>query len=173
MTQGLHYEIDRSPRWNTFLVGLAIDAIALLLLIIFAPQFTTRVEVRDVVASSTHVTLVAPLLEKRPSIPEPPQIARVELPKPVPVLAPAVVQPQPRISAPKLEARKPEPTKVEVRKPELPKFAAAAPVASPAPTKQIKTNVFAAEASQTATIQKPPRQIQTGGFGDPNGVIGQ
>lgn len=172
MTQGLHYEIDRSPRWNTFLVGLALNAIALLALIVFGPRFTNTVEVRNVVANSTHVTLVAPVLEKHPSIAEPPQVARLELPKPAPTLAPAVLQPQPRIPAPKPEARKPEPAKVEIRKPELPKFAAA-PVASPAPTKQIKTNVFAAEESQTATVQKPARQVQTGGFGDPNGVVGQ
>jgi TonB family protein len=116
-------------------------------------------------------------LEKHPSIPEPPQVARLELPKPNPVLAPPLVQPQPKVPAPKPVVRKPEPAKAELRKPEIPKFAAAAPVAppvvAPAPAKQVKTNVFAAEASQTATVQKPARQVQTGGFGDPNGVAGQ
>jgi TonB family protein len=34
----------------------------------------------------------------------------------------------------------------------------------------VKTNVFSAGSSATPTIARAPQQIQTGGFGDPNGV---
>jgi TonB family protein len=42
----------------------------------------------------------------------------------------------------------------------------------PAPEKQIKTHVFDGNAdnSQPAALPPPPKQVQTGAFGDPNGV---
>jgi TonB family protein len=42
----------------------------------------------------------------------------------------------------------------------------------PAPEKVIKTDVFS-DASRSATLQQSSAQIQTGGFGDPNGVSDQ
>ena len=45
------------------------------------------------------------------------------------------------------------------------------PVSSPAIPKQIvRTNVFSTGSSAPQTIERPPQQVQTGGFGDPNGV---
>ena len=38
------------------------------------------------------------------------------------------------------------------------------------PKPAIKTNVFSTGSSQAPTIEKPPQQVQTGGFGDPRGV---
>lgn len=40
------------------------------------------------------------------------------------------------------------------------------------PRKEIVTESFAPGSSAQATVQKPPRDVQTGGFGDPNGVKG-
>ena len=43
--------------------------------------------------------------------------------------------------------------------------------AIPAMPKQIiRTNVFSTGSSAPQTIERPPQQVQTGGFGDPNGV---
>jgi TonB family protein len=43
--------------------------------------------------------------------------------------------------------------------------------AVPAMPKQIvRTNVFSTGSSAPQTIERPPQQVQTGGFGDPNGV---
>ena len=80
----------------------------------------------------------------------------------------------------------PDPIKVPVvPKQHLPEPAPNAPVVKltqqavnlPAPTvvipKQpivVKTNVFSTGSSAPATVSRPPAKIQTGGFGDPNGV---
>jgi TonB family protein len=45
------------------------------------------------------------------------------------------------------------------------------PSAAPVIPKQIvRTNVFSTGSSATQTIERAPQQVQTGGFGDPNGV---
>lgn len=48
----------------------------------------------------------------------------------------------------------------------------AAPVASAPvmPRQGVKTNVFSTGSSATPTIARAPSQVQTGGFGDPNGI---
>ena len=38
------------------------------------------------------------------------------------------------------------------------------------PRQLVKTNVFSTGSSETPTIARAPQQVQTGGFGDPNGV---
>jgi TonB family protein len=38
------------------------------------------------------------------------------------------------------------------------------------PREPVKTNVFSTGSSATPTIAKTPQQVQTGGFGDPNGI---
>jgi TonB family protein len=38
------------------------------------------------------------------------------------------------------------------------------------PKQAVKTNVFSTGSSAPQTIQRAPQQVQTGGFGDPNGV---
>lgn len=44
-----------------------------------------------------------------------------------------------------------------------------APVAPVIP-RVIRTNVFSTGSSAPQTIERPPQQVQTGGFGDPNGI---
>lgn len=65
-------------------------------------------------------------------------------------------QPVPETQAPKVE--------IAAVKPDLP---AAKPVI---PKRLVQTNVFSTGSSATPTIAKAPSQVQTGGFGDPNGV---
>jgi TonB family protein len=89
---------------------------------------------------------------------------------------PEVIPALPKIAAPNVVPRKLEQAKIEPAKSELPRVASIAPVAArpkPAPPKEVKTNVFSSSPSETATVQKPARQVQTGGFGDSNGIAGQ
>jgi len=44
------------------------------------------------------------------------------------------------------------------------------PAVTVIPKPYVKTNVFSTGSSQAPTIEKPPQQVQTGGFGDPRGV---
>jgi len=64
-------------------------------------------------------------------------------------------------SAPKVEIA---PRKIEPLPPN------AAPVI---PKQGVKTNVFSTGSSATPTIARPASQVQTGGFGDPNGIPAQ
>jgi len=69
-----------------------------------------------------------------------------------------------------------KPPEIEAPKPELPKVATATPLpepSKPAPAVQVKTNVFDTPKAEVATVHRPAREVQTGGFGDPNGVPGQ
>jgi TonB family protein len=92
----------------------------------------------------------------------PPQVARVEIPPaevlhvPPPEVRPKISPPQAPV-APKIEiaAVKPVP---------LP------PVAAVIPRQLVKTHVFSTGSSAAPTIAQAPKNVQTGGFGDPNGV---
>src|SRR5207245_6793141 len=44
------------------------------------------------------------------------------------------------------------------------------PAAAVIPRQLVKTNVFSTGSSAPPTIARAPEQVQTGGFGDPNGV---
>lgn len=128
------------------------------------------------------VVLIAPNLI--PPQPTPPMVAP-RLPKPLPL---PTVQPKletPRVEPPPIEAKveppKPLPAPVPVPHvdPFKPKvvvntFASAAPSIPPKPevkAPEVKTNVFAGSSARP-TIKAPVREVQTGGFGDPNGFKG-
>lgn len=92
-----------------------------------------------------------------------------QLPRPVvakldpPPDALRLAAPQPRLK-PVEEAPVPE---VKI----APKKLDPVPVSAPAiPRAPVRTNVFSTGSSAPQTIQRPPEQVQTGGFGDPNGV---
>ena len=159
----------RGGRWKTFVAGLAIDAAGLYLLVAIAPRLTTDISIEPLPAKH-YVALVAPIIappaiQAPPTVLSPPEVAALEKPK---VVSPPIqkVTP-PKISKPQLaKVTPPEP-------PEPPKILASTslpPLVKPAPPAEIKTDVFGAKGSKTATVHAPPRQVQTGGFGDPNGV---
>lgn len=175
MTRGyLIYEVHRPPRWSTFVVGLGINLVGVTLLAVYAPRFVS-VEQRDPIATSQHVTLIAPALEHPRPVAQPPELARLESPKRVPAPALRVNPPKPpRVATPPPEKPKVETAKLTPPKPEVRTFASAAPPAVKIPPrKELKTNVFDSPKSDIATVRKPARQVQTGGFGDPQGVPGQ
>lgn len=152
---------DRRAPWREFGLSLGTQAAAILVLGwigILHPE---------VLAPANHdyhfIQLVStPIPAPREPAPvrviEPPVIARfdsskLKVPnrvetKPTPVIAPA---------PPKIQASVSQPIPV--------------PAAVPAiPRQLVKTNVFSAGSSATPTIARAPQQVQTGGFGDPNGV---
>jgi TonB family protein len=176
----LTYEVPRARRWNTFLAGLVINLFGLVSLVAVGSHLGSQVAVVEPIASY-HVTLIAPRIEPAPHseptriIPPPPQeIAELETPRIVPTPTVRIEPPKPhKVETPKRDLPAAEPPKQE-----LPKIAAftatrtAAPIALK-PAQEIKTNVLDAPKSATATVHQPAREVQTGGFGDPNGVSGQ
>jgi TonB family protein len=114
----------------------------------------------------------------KPKPPPPPKMAKVQPPPPVEQPAP----PKPNIAkffAPKIVAPKVKPRQVEA---ELPKvndtfqpLNLKADNAQPArPREPVKTGLMSGGSSAVPTITKsvPVDKVQTGGFGDPNGVTG-
>ena len=110
----------------------------------------------------------------KPKPPAPPKVAKVQPPPPKPVPKPEVV----KFFAPKIEAPKPKPRQVAA---DLPKvndtFKPAnlkVDTSQPArPREPVKTGVMSSGSSAVPTIpSRPVEQVQTGGFGDPNGVAG-
>jgi TonB family protein len=160
------YEVSKPPRWDRFVSGLAVNIAALMLLIAVAPRLTSWVPLEPV-ETRHYITLVAPVLSPPRVTPPPPihirpqVVAKMEVPK---------IRP-----APPAPVKPPEPVRVEPPKPEMPKVAAASPPPKPAApiVKKTETNVFGSAGSEVATVHKPPREVQTGGFGDPNGVRGK
>jgi TonB family protein len=111
----------------------------------------------------------------KPYEPPPPPRIRIKMPKLVARLQPPVVIEQPKLIVPK-EIRKP---KVETPEVEAPKIVSVEAKLNPAllDSKKplpvtIHTGDFAGSAQQP-TVNKPIEKVQTGGFGDPNGLKGQ
>jgi outer membrane biosynthesis protein TonB len=112
-----------------------------------------------------------------PKPPKPPAVAKVKVQPPPPVEQPAPKPDVAKFFAPKIVAPKPKPRQVEA---ELPKvndtfqqvkleMASNQPAR---PREPVKTGVMTGGSSAVPTIDKPVDKVQTGGFGDPNGVAG-
>ncbi|HEY6250861.1 MAG TPA: energy transducer TonB [Candidatus Angelobacter sp.] len=156
------------PRYKERMVwSVVLHALALLLLVESAYWF------REPNIVQTNAKLVTPIYLPRVQAP-PVVVPKVQAP-PVRELAkitPPKIEPPPPVE----KTRVPEPV---VPPPPQPKtevapetFPAAAVVKPEPPKKEIITNTFASGSSLPATEHKPERQVQTGGFGDPNGVPG-
>jgi TonB family protein len=92
----------------------------------------------------------------------PPAIEVAELDPPPAAMRLPAPQPQPK---PKTEEAPAPEVKMATRK--LDPVPAVAPVIPKAP---VRTNVFSTGSSAPQTIDRAPQKVQTGGFGDPNGV---
>ena len=154
---------ESRPPWKEFLFSMVTQGGALALLLwvgIFGPEIIkppTRV-----LEAITLVTTPPPVNHQ----PAPVKEFKVPMPKIVepnpealrmPTALPKVkTEPVPETQAPRVE--------MATVKPNLP---APAPVI---PRRVVQTNVFSTGSSATPTMAAAPQQVQTGGFGDPNGV---
>lgn len=93
-------------------------------------------------------------------LPRPVEVAKLD-PPPASLRLPAP-QPQPK---PKVEETPVPEVKVATKK--LDPLPTTAPVM---PKQAVRTNVFSTGSSAPQTLNKAPEHVQTGGFGDPNGV---
>jgi TonB family protein len=84
---------------------------------------------------------------------DPPPSSTMRLPAPQP-------QPKPKVE----DAPAPE---VKIAAKKLDQVPASAPLI---PKQIVRTNIFSTGSSAPQTIERPPQQVQTGGFGDPNGI---
>ncbi len=151
---------DSKPPWRKMLVSMVVEVGAVLLvtvLILLSP--VGNVAARKVLTSIT-------LVDTPPSVPHEPQPIRKLTPSPpVEELKAVLKMPAPMVPKPKIEE--------EVKAPKI-EVASKRPVIDIPPPKMpkelVKTNVFTTGSSAPPTMAKAPEKVQTGGFGDPNGI---
>ena len=156
---------ERRPPWREFVLTMGFQGLGLFLL---AWAAVLNLAVLDAPVHDYHfIRLVEtpPVVNHEPApmreIP-PPRVARLETP-PAEVL---------RVPAPEVRAKispeeVPVAPKVEI---EASKPVSLPPATPVIPRQLVKTHVFSTGSSALPTIAAAPKNVQTGGFGDPNGV---
>src|SRR5580658_1890230 len=154
----------RKP-WTEFVFSTGMQAAVVVLLI------WVRVLYPNVVAAPEHTFRSIELVSTPVPVNHQPQ-------PPLRVRQPVVIA---RVDPPADALRLPAPlpkTRVKVQEDTAPTVAIAAskleplpPAPAPVIPKQaVRTNVFSTGSSATPTLARAPSQVQTGGFGDPNGI---
>ncbi len=152
---------EPNSRWKTFLTSWSLQAFAILLVINMPLLFPARF----VLPERYMITTLVPY---EPPVPHEPQPVNPRLlPKPpkrsleVPVVARVELPPLPRPKKREADVPAPE-VKTAAQLPELP--------AGRRVPKVVAMNTFSTGSSVMPTTRRPASQVQTGGFGDPNGV---
>jgi TonB family protein len=154
--------------WQTLATSYGIELAFILLLVNIGLLFPEKLTVK----TSYHLTAVMPLTGREPKpLPKPkPQIVHAKLLPAVPVAAPHLVVPREvRVAQPRPEPE-PEAPKVVVNNFQTPQLKQISGGARP---QLIHTGEFSTGSSATPTLNVPVQKVQTGGFGDPNGLKGE
>jgi TonB family protein len=156
---------EKRPPWKQFAFSTGTQAVVVALLLwipVFHPEIITPPE---------HTFRSVELVPTPPPVNHQPQRVR-ELPKP---LLEAKVDPPPA-EALHLPAPQPKP-RVKVEDDPAPTVAIAAKKLEPLPEvkpeipkRVVRMDTFSTGSSAEPTIVRPASQVQTGGFGDPNGI---
>ena len=173
---------EAKPNWRrvgfSAAVQLAIVAFFILVPILYPEQMKTAIQYSyTAIAQPVTMIPVAP----PPPPPAPPKVKAV-VPKPTPPPPePPKLNPQQQhifanLVAPK--ALKPKTEKVEIKDPDMsPKFEAVKidvkENGPKRPKEDVKVNNLNSGSAAPATVVAPVEKVQTGGFGDPNGVAGK
>src|SRR5277367_4990450 len=171
---------DSKPRWSRIGVSAGVQLTVLifcvLIPLLYPDQLKTALNFRN-------VELASPLTEIPLPPPPPPPVKVVKAKVPPPTPKPAVVEPikldpqKPHIfEIPK--AVVPKVQKVEALAPEMQAHLEAAKIDTTnngpkKPKEDVKLNNMDAGSSAPATVKAPVDKVQTGGFGDPNGMAGK
>ena len=153
---------EPKSRWTLFLSSYSVQTLALLLVINLNLLYPARFELPP----RYMITNLVPYEPPVPQTPQPvnprlaPRVSKPALEEP-PVVASLVLPPLPKTRRQEVEIKAPEIKGAEARLPQLP--------ARPA-VKIVATNTFSTGSSALPTTNRPAAQVQTGGFGDPNGL---
>ncbi len=167
-----------ASRGTAFSTSVVVHIVLITVLVLIPLIFTETMKVKY------DVVLLEPPLPEKQILEKTPY--RQPPPKPVERPPEKLVAPPPK--KPLLaEIKPPDPPKLaEVKLPEviererdkpLPLPKNSVPIAELEPAKplkpELKTNVFSTGSSATPTVNLPANKVQTGGFGDPNGIRGE
>ena len=162
------------PRWGSFGASVALQALTWTLLVTIPMLFPQKL------IPMMRYTVV-PLLAARTEVPlppEPPKVRAKVQPPPKPV-EPVKVE-QPRVAkfvAPPPRPVAPKPKPIQAAAPEVKQVFQPVPLNAPKselrrPRDDVKTGMMATGNAAPATVNRPLNQVQTGGFGDPDGIPG-
>jgi TonB family protein len=163
MTLGLLPE--PRTRWGRFVLSYGVQSVVVTFFIITAVLYP------EVLVVPVHDYHFASLVSTPPPAPQTPAPVR-NLPVPVPEISDPIT---PRLEAMRVPAELVQ-KNTPIPEEQAPKVTLAAdkellPDVKPAiPRPPVKTNVFSQGSAATPTIAGAPQKVQTGGFGDPNGV---
>ena len=153
---------ERRPPWIEFVGSMGAQG---LLLLLFA---WVGVIHPYVLTPPVHDYHFVRLVDTPPPVNHQPQPVRLfKPPAVVQIPSQAVLRLPPEIRAKVQPDDPPAPPKIEVA---ANKPVALQPAAPVIPRESVKTNVFSTGSSATPTMARAPEHVQTGGFGDPNGV---
>ncbi len=163
---------ERSRRWKSFWVGLALQGLGLALLLCLAALMSSVVPENESKQNlwSAEITLLTPALPKPMQRPVSLPIPKLQPPPPKQVVeAPKIIEPKPVLPRVMARARIPVP-----EPPKLQPVSPRAEVERPLPKWEPKVQVgaFKDTAPAVATLKMPASKVQTGGFGSPNGLPG-
>jgi TonB family protein len=166
---------NTKPRMSALGMSLVIQIVLAAFLVTAPLLFPKQLIPRAVYM----VTSIAgpPLDIPAPPPPKPPAVARVKVQPPPPVEKPAPKPDLAKFFAPRIEAPKVKPRQVVAELPKVnetfqPVKVEMASNQPARPREPVKTGVMTGGSSAVPTIEKPVEKVQTGGFGDTNGVAG-
>ena len=156
---------ERKIGWRTFATSYGAEIIVILLFINVGLLIPERLQLEQ----RYHVTELIPIPALRPEPYKPPKapVMHAKLLSPAPFHFPKMIVPH-ELEAPRPDV--PAPPKVVITN----NFAPAmlkVPAGGARPAQIVHTGEFGSSASPTVNL--PVQKVQTGGFGDPNGLPGQ
>jgi TonB family protein len=172
---------EAKPNWRrvglSAAVQLALLGFFIIVPILYPEQMKTAIQYSyTAIAQPVTMVPVAP-----PPPPPPTPKVKAAVPKPTPPPEPPKLNPQqPHIFANLVAPKtlKPKVEKVEIKDPDMtPKFEAVKidvkENGPKRPKEDVKVNNLSSGSAAPATVVAPVEKVQTGGFGDPNGVAGK
>jgi TonB family protein len=152
-------------RWEQFVLGYGVQSIVVAFFVVAAVAYP------EVLELPVHDYHFVSLVSTPPPVPQAPAPVK-HFPVPVPKITEPVTPRPEAMRVPSELVQK----KLPVPEDQAPKVTLAAkkellPDMKPLiPRPPVKTNVFSTGSSATPTMAAAPQKVQTGGFGDPNGV---
>jgi TonB family protein len=167
---------EATSRWDRMGVSASVQ-IALLLFFLLIPLLYP-----DKIKAALNlqiVPLASPVIEVLVAPPPPKIKPRVQPPTPKPeVVEPVKLNPKPPHIFMQPKALQPKIANVNAKAPELNPVLEAAKIETPAnqpkrPKEDVKVGNLGSGSAAVATVVAPVNKVQTGGFGDPNGIPGK
>ncbi len=167
---------EGESRWDRVGISAAAQIVLLIFFVALPIFFPERLKTA---VNMTFIPLAMPVTEV-PVAPKPPKIVKTKAPPPKPeVVEPVKLNPkQPHIFV-QQKVLQPKIQKIDAKAPELtpnPVFEAKLDTQTNQPKRpkeEVKVNNLNTGSAAPATVNLPVNKVQTGGFGDPNGLPGK